>query len=339
MVFYWSLGVVLAQEALPDQVPVPADNPITTEKVELGKQLFFDPRLSLPGTISCNSCHNVMAGGDDQRALSLGFKAQLGGRNAPTVWNAAFQSVQFWDGRAPNLEAQAKGPIVNPVEMAMKNHEQLITTRIAKIPGYQAAFKKVFGGDAGKDSVTIDNVAKAIATYERTLITRNSPFDRYMKGDKKAMSSAAVKGFETFKSVGCINCHSGRNFSGPALAEGTPFLQKFPTFPNAEIEKKYDFAKDIGRASETKSQADQHLFRVPTLRNIALTAPYFHNGKVAQLEEAVRIMGKVQLNKDLSKKEIAAIVTFLKEGLTGEFPPQTLPRLPETPGTTLISEF
>jgi cytochrome c peroxidase len=325
---------VLAQEALPE-VPVPVDNPMTLEKVELGKQLYFDPRLSSTGTVSCNSCHNVMAGGDDNRSFSAGVKAQLGGRSSPTVWNAAYQSVQFWDGRAPTLEEQAKGPIINPVEMGMKSHQLLITDRIAKIPGYQKQFKDVFGG---KTPLTIDNVAKAIAAFERTLVTREGPFDRFVAGDKKAMSEAAQKGYETFRNVGCVTCHNGPNFSGPVLPAGTGFFQKFPTFPNDDLEKKYGFMKDFGRAAETKKDGDKHQYRVPTLRNVALTAPYFHNGQVTTLEEAVRVMGKLQLNKDLTKKEIASITTFLREGLTGPFPRQTMPRLPETQGLTLISE-
>lgn len=334
------LGLILlfssplwATEALPDRVPVPKDNPMTPEKIELGKQLFFDPRLSSSGTISCNSCHNVMAGGEDNRSFSAGVRAQLGDRSAPTVWNSAFQSVQFWDGRAPTLEEQAKGPLINPVEMGMKSHRVVVTDRIAKIPGYQKQFKKVFGG-----SVTIDNVAKAIAAYERTLITRNSPFDRYIKGDKDAMSPAAVRGFETFRSVGCIACHQGPNFSGPALPTGTGFYQKFPLFPDAEIEKKYAFTKDPGRAKHTKKDTDFNFYRVPTLRNIALTAPYFHNGSIFKLEEAIRIMAKTQLNKSLKKEEVKSIATFLTEGLTGQFPAQTMPRLPETPGTAFTAD-
>lgn len=329
-----SISAAHSQEALPE-VPVPADNPMTPEKIELGKQLYFDPRLSSTGTVSCNSCHNVMAGGDDNRSFSAGVKAQLGGRSAPTVWNAAYHSVQFWDGRAPTLEEQAKGPIINPVEMGMKNHQVVIADRIAKIPGYQKQFKDVFGG---KNALTIDNVAKAIAAYERTLVTRGGPFDRFIAGDKKAMSADAQKGYETFRTVGCTTCHSGPNFAGPLLPAGTGFYQKFPTFPNDEIEKKYGFMKDLGRAAETKKDSDKHLFRVPTLRNIALTAPYFHNGQVATLEEAIRVMGKLQLNKDLSKKEVTSIATFLREGLSGPFPQQTMPRLPETQGMTLIAE-
>lgn len=322
-----------ATMALPD-VPVPADNPQTPEKIELGKQLYFDPRLSSSGTISCNSCHNVMAGGDDNRSFSAGVRAQLGDRSAPTVWNAAYQSVQFWDGRAATLEEQAKGPLINPVEMGMKSHDIVVTDRINKIPGYQDAFKKVFGSK----KITIDHVAKAIAAYERTLITPNSPFDKFIKGDKKAMSAAAIKGWETFQSVGCTACHQGPNFSGPTLPSGTGFFQTFPKFPDEEIEKKYGFTKDPGRAKHTKKDADRGMIRVPTLRNIALTAPYFHNGAVYKLEEAVRIMGKLQLNKKLGDSEIKSIVAFLTEGLTGSFPQQTLPRLPETPGSAFTGE-
>lgn len=320
------------QEALPKQPPIPKDNPMTAEKIELGKQLFFDPRLSRPGTISCNSCHNVMAGGDDNRAFSVGFKAQLGGRSAPTVWNAAYQSIQFWDGRAPTLEEQAKGPLINPVEMGMDAHTVVIE-RISKVKGYVSQFEKVFGSK----QMTIDNVAKAIGAYERTLITPDSPFDLFIRGNKKAMSVAQIKGFETFKTVGCVACHSGVNFSGPALPIGTAFFQKFPLIPDQELEKKFGFSKDLGRADVTKNESDKNMWRVPTLRNIALTAPYFHNGSVQTLNEAVRIMAKAQLNRVLTDQEALEIETFLG-ALTGKFPKMTLPRLPETSGTTLIAD-
>lgn len=321
-----------AQEALPKQPPIPKDNPMTPAKIELGKQLYFDPRLSRPGTISCNSCHNVMAGGDDNRAFSVGFKAQLGGRSAPTVWNAAYQSIQFWDGRAPTLEEQAKGPLINPVEMGMDAHA-IVIERITKVKGYVSQFEKVFGPKA----MNIDNVAKAIGAYERTLITPNSPFDLFVRGNKKAMTTAQIKGFETFKTVGCVACHSGANFSGPALPIGTAFFQKFPTFPDKELEQKYGFSKDVGRADVTKEESDKNLWRVPTLRNIALTAPYFHNGSVQTLNQAVRVMAKLQLNRVLTDQEAGELETFLG-ALTGQFPKQTLPRLPETAGTTLISD-
>lgn len=323
----------LAFEALPTTAPAPKDNPTTAAKVELGKQLFFDPRLSRNGTVSCNSCHNVMAGGEDNRPNSAGVDSKFGGRSAPTVWNAAFHSVQFWDGRAPTLEEQAKGPLVNPIEMAMSSHE-LVTQRISAVPGYQEQFKAVFGGDK---PVTIDNAAKAIAAYERTLITPDSPFDRYVKGDKKALSASAQRGMKLMESVGCTSCHSGANFSGPTQPVGQGFFMKFPTFPGSEYDQKYKLTEDPGRFEVTKKEEDKHMWRVPTLRNVALTAPYFHNGAVKTLDEAVRVMAKTQLNKTLKDGEVADIVAFL-DALTGKFPKQTLPRLPATPGKTLIQD-
>jgi cytochrome c peroxidase len=231
--------VARAQEALPKSVPAPADNPPTSDKIELGKQLYFDPRLSATGAVSCNSCHNVMAGGDDNRSFSVGVQGKLGGRSSPTVWNAAFQSVQFWDGRAATLEEQAKGPLINPLEMGMESHDAVVA-RLRKIPGYVRAFERVFNGAAGgAGGITIDNAAKAIAAYERTLVTPGAPFDRFIKGDKKALSAEAKKGYASFQSIGCIGCHNGINFSGPALPAGTGFYQKFPTFPDAELEAKY----------------------------------------------------------------------------------------------------
>ncbi len=319
-------------EALPETAPAPADNPTTEAKVELGKTLYFDPRLSSTGTVSCNSCHNVMAGGDDSRAVSAGVEGQLGGRSAPTVWNAAFYSVQFWDGRANLLEDQAKGPLTNPIEMGMKDHDAVMD-RVKSLEGYQALFEKAFGK---KDAMTIDNLAKAIAAFERTLITPNSPYDRYVKGDKKALSAQQIRGMETFASTGCVACHSGANFSGPALPVGTGFFQKFPTFADNSAAKTYQFMDDKGRAEVTKNASDEHMFRVPTLRNVAHTAPYFHNGAVKDLSEAVRVMAKVQLNKDLKKNEIEDIVAFL-EALTGEYPQINAPRLPISTGTSVVA--
>lgn len=321
---------VFAQEALPTKVPVPADNKMSQEKILLGKTLYFDPRLSKDGTVSCNSCHNVMAGGEDNRRFSAGVGAKLGGRSSPTVWNAAFLSVQFWDGRAPTLEEQAKGPLTNPVEMAMPNHDEVVK-RINQIPGYAELFRKAF-----KDSepINIDKVAKAIASFERTLVTPNSKFDRYAKGDKKALNALEKKGFETMKTVGCFSCHSGTNFSGPSLPVGTGFYMKFPTFPGSSFEKKYDLTKDLGRYEVTKKAEDKNMWRVPTLRNIAETAPYFHNGSVSTLDEAVRVMGKVQLNQDLNPEQVTSIVAFLNT-LSGEKPKIIAPRLPSTPNTTL----
>lgn len=315
-------------QALPDKAPEPTDNPTTPEKVELGRMLYMDPRFSSTGTVSCNSCHNVMLGGEDNRPFSMGVHGQMGGRSAPTVWNAAFYSGQFWDGRAASLEDQAKGPVVNSVEMGMKELD-VAMNRVRQIEGYQLAFEKVFGPDA----MTVDNAAKAVAAYERTLITPNGPFDRFVKGDKAALTAQQQRGMDLFASAGCIACHSGPAFSGPMLPNGMAFLNKFPTFSDNDYVEKYDFLKDLGRFEVTKDEADKHLFKVPTLRNIALTAPYFHNGAVATLDEAVRVMAKTQLNRDLSDAEAADLVAFLNS-LTGEFPSQPMPRLPATPSKT-----
>lgn len=319
-------------QALPETAPAPADNPTTPAKVELGKMLFFDTRFSSTGTISCFSCHNVMEGGDDHRPTSIGVHGQVGGRNAPTVWNAAFHSAQFWDGRAPSLEEQAKGPPVNSVEMGMKDLDTTIG-RIKSIPGYQPHFEAAFGQG---DVVTMDNAAKAIAAYERTLITPNSAYDRYVKGDKKAMTKEQVRGMETFAKTGCTSCHSGPAFSGPVLPGGQGFLMKFPTFPGSVYDAQYRLLEDLGRADVTKKDEDKHMFRVQTLRNLAYTAPYFHNGSVKSLDEAVKVMAKAQLNKDLSDNEVNDIVAFLG-ALDGPFPSQTMPLLPPTPGD-LITE-
>lgn len=301
-----------------------ATNKISQE--ELGKILYFDPRLSSDGSISCNSCHNVMGAGEDNRAFSMGVKGQLGGRSSPSVFNATFLSVQFWDGRAKDLEEQAKGPMINPVEMGNKDHKQVVA-RLAKIPGYVAMFDSVYG----KKSLNIDNIAKAIAAYEKTLTTLNSPFDEFKKGNKRALSALAQKGYNTFQTVGCVTCHSGDHFSGPALPVGQGFYMKFPTFEGTRFDKKYQFSKDLGRFEVTKKEEDKHMFRVPSLRNVAHTAPYFHNGAVKTLEEAVRVMGQVQLNKDLTSDEVKSLVAFL-ESLSGTIPPQTMPVLPPTEG-------
>ncbi len=314
--------------ALPDTAPAPADNPTTPAKVELGRMLFMDPRFSSTGTVSCNSCHNVMLGGEDNRPVSMGVHGQVGGRSAPTVWNSAFNSAQFWDGRAGSLEEQAKGPVTNPIEMGMSDIEKAMG-RVRMIPGYRDYFEKAFG----KDSMTVDNAAKAVAAFERTLITPNSPYDRYAKGDKKALTKQQIRGLETFTETGCNSCHSGAAFNGPTLPAGTPFLNKFPVFSDNSYVTKYGLDKDGGREQVTKKAVDRNMFKVPTLRNVAITAPYFHNGAVKTLDEAVRVMAKVQLNRDLSDAQVKDIVAFL-EGLTGEFPQQTMPRLPVTGGWT-----
>ena len=320
----------LAGFILPAKAPVPADNPMIPAKIELGKQLYFDPRLSRTGTVSCNSCHNVMAGGDDARPTSVGIEGQLGERSAPTVWNSAFLSVQFWDGRAPTLEEQAKGPITNPVEMGMPKHD-LAVQRIKSIPGYGQAFQQVFGGE---NPVNIDNIVKAIASYERTLITPDSAFDRFAKGDQNALNASAQRGLKLVQEVGCTSCHSGPNFAGPQLPVGQGFYMKFPRFPNDYVQK-YDLTADSGRFNVTKKEEDRNVWRVAPWRNIALTAPYFHNGSVPTLDEAVRVMAKSQLDKTLTDQQVTDIVAFLNS-LTGQFPQQAMPRLPDVIDATLI---
>lgn len=318
-------------QPLPTTAPAPANNPTTRAKVELGKALYFDPRISSTGTVSCNSCHNVMEGGDDSRPNSMGVNGQTGGRGAPTVWNAAFHATQFWDGRASSLEAQAIGPMTNPIEMGMKNHD-LVMQRVAKM----AAYKTMFNAAFGNQQMTIDQAAKAIAAYERTLITPNSAYDQYVKGNKSALNKQQQKGMALFAEVGCVSCHSGAAFNGQSgLPMGTLMLMKFPTFTDNAYVKKYNLAADKGRENVTGKAADNNMFRIPTLRNIALTAPYFHTGTVRTLDEAVKVMAKTQLNKDLKKSEVADIVAFLN-ALTGPFPKQVMPRLPVTPGESVV---
>ncbi|MGR9115682.1 MAG: cytochrome-c peroxidase [Gammaproteobacteria bacterium] len=315
-------SAVSAAETLPEKAPAPADNPTTSEKVALGQMLYHDPRLSSTGTVSCASCHNTMLGGEDNRPNSMGVNGQTGGRSAPTVWNAAFNQVQFWDGRAASLEEQAAGPVTNPIEMGMKSWDDVVA-RLKTIEGYQVAFEKAFG----KDSISKDNATKAIAAYERTLITPNSPYDKYVKGDQSALTEQQVRGMNKAVELGCTSCHSGPAFNGPGM------FQKFPVNSNGFFEAKYHFKKDKGLAEVTKKAEDENLWKVPTLRNVALTAPYFHNGSVKTLEEAVKLMAKLQLNQDLSDNEIADIVAFLNS-LTGPFPKQSMPALPGTPGRT-----
>ncbi len=320
-------------KALPDKVPTPADNPMTPEKVELGKMLWFDPRLSIDGTISCNSCHNVMFHGGDGRPVGVGIHGQRGGRGSPTVWNAAFQTVQFWDGRAPSLEEQAKGPLINGVEMGMTSHDFTIE-RLKKIPGYVEAFKKAFPKEK---RITIDTMAKALASYERTLITPNSPFDKYMKGDKKALNAQELRGMKLVDEIGCTSCHTGENFSGEGFKMGEGNYQPFPQIPGSKYDKLYDITADLGRYEVTKKAEDKNKWRVPTWRNVAITAPYFHNGKVKTLDEAVRVMAKTQLDMDLKENQVADIVAFLNS-LTGEFPKQQMPQLPNTVNMSLTPE-
>ncbi|MFQ5585713.1 MAG: cytochrome-c peroxidase [Thermodesulfobacteriota bacterium] len=290
---------------LPSLPPLNPDNPMTEEKVELGKKLFFDPCLSGSNIISCNTCHNLATGGVDGLPTSLGHNFERGGRNAPTVLNSAFWSAQFWDGRAPTLEEQAKGPVLNPIEMAMPDGDTVVK-KLKAIPGYEEEFRKVFGG---RDPLTYQHVADAIAAFERTLITPNAPFDRYLAGEDGAISEQAKRGFKTVQEAGCTACHSGPLFTNNTFV---PFK----------------YGKDLGRYEVTKKEEDRNVFRVQSWRNVALTAPYFHDGSAGTLEEAVRTMAKVQLGKKLSKRQVSDIVAFLKS-LTGDQPTVVYPTLPQ----------
>ena len=319
-------------------VPVPADNPMTPQKIELGKQLYFDPRISLSGAVSCNSCHNVTGNGTDNLPLSFGVFGRVDvPRNSPTVFNAAFNTVQFWDGRANSLEEQAKGPIQNHIEMGMPNGAAVVA-RLEQIPGYRKEFADVFGGTKPLD---FNNVVAAIATYERTLITPDSPYDQYMAGNKTALDPSAVSGMKLVEATGCESCHGGAMFDNPGTPMGTGFYQKFPLQPDYELcakyVKQYKLQGDEGRYKVTRKPADKSLFKVPTWRNVALTAPYFNYGTVQTLPEAVKVMAACQLRKKLTDKEVTDIVAFLNS-LTGKFPKQTLPQLPQTPNTTILME-
>ena len=299
---------------IPTAPPSLPGNPGTPAKVELGKMLYFDPRLSASHAISCNSCHNVGLGGVDAEETSIGHQWQRGGRNAPTVLNAVFNTAQFWDGRAKDLEQQAGGPMVNPVEMASpKAH---VGEQLAAIPGYADSFRAAFPGEA--QPVSLENAQKAIAVFEATLITPNAPFDRYLKGDAAALTAQQMRGLSTFISKGCAACHSGINAGGGMYA---PFgvVEK----PGADLLP----PDDKGRLEVTKTATDAYVFKVPTLRNIALTAPYFHTGRSWDLRQAVAVMGSSQLGVQLTPPEIDDIVAFLGS-LTGEQPRITYPILP-----------
>jgi len=300
-------------EALPKQFDS-EKNPITAEKVALGQMLYHDTRLSKNHDVSCNSCHGLDKFGVDNEKTSPGHKGQRGGRNSPTVYNSAPYVAQFWDGRSPDLEDQAKGPILNPIEMAMPSEEAVVNV-LKSIPGYAPLFAKAFPDD--KDPITYDNLAKAIGAFERRLVTP-SKFDKFIAGDKTALNEAEKKGLAKFASLGCTTCHNG-----PAIG-GSSFQRIGQVIA-------YDDKEDLGRFEVTKATADKQVFKVPSLRNIEKTGPYFHNGRWATLEETVKTMAKHQLGKELGDDEIASVITFLKT-LTGELPKDLIAK-PELPAS------
>ncbi|HSA78003.1 MAG TPA: cytochrome-c peroxidase [Nitrospirota bacterium] len=285
----------------------------TPQKMELGKMLYFEPRLSSSALISCNTCHNVGMGGADFQETSIGHRWQKGPRNAPTVLNSVFNIAQFWDGRAEDLKQQAKGPVQASVEM--NNTPELAIKTLKSMPEYVALFKKAFTGQA--DPVTFDNMAEAIEAFEATLLTPDSPFDRYLEGNKDALNEAQKEGLKLFMDKGCVTCHGGINMGGEAYF---PFglVEK----PKAEI-----IAGDTGRYKITHSKSDEYVFKAPSLRNIELTLPYFHSGKVWDLKEAMKVMGVAQLGTLLTDEEANKIGSFLKT-TTGVQPKVEYPILP-----------
>lgn len=305
---------------IPYGVPTLKGNVVTPARSELGRILFFDPRLSKSGTVSCFSCHHLGMGGDDNMPTSLGHHYQHGPRNSPTVYNAVFNVAQFWDGRAEDLKAQAKGPIQNPVEMA--NNQPAILATIKSMPEYLQRFKEAFPDSP--EAVTFDNVAMAIESFEATLVTPDSRFDLLLKGDYNALSAKELRGLQAFITKGCAGCHQGINLGGEAY---------FPFGVVKAPDEKIRPESDRGRFAVTKLESDAFVFRAAPLRNVALTAPYFHSGQVWDLKEAVAIMGSSQLGATLTADESDEITEFLHT-LTGKMPSVVVPQLPvETPQT------
>lgn len=284
--------------------------------VKLGEMLYFEPRLSKSGFISCNSCHNLSMGGADNLKTSIGHNWAEGPINSPTVLNSSLNMAQFWDGRAADLKEQAGGPIANPGEMAF-THE-LAVGMLQSIPGYVTEFEKTFGSD----QIDIDMVTEAIAAFEETLVTPNSPFDLWLTGDDSAITAQELRGYETFKNSGCVACHNGVALGGNSFQK-MGLVEPYDTTNEAE-----------GRSAVTGVDADRFNFKVPTLRNVELTYPYFHDGAADTLAEAVDIMGRLQLGKKFTPEENADIVAFLKT-LTGEQPQIVLPILPASADNTV----
>ena len=307
-------GVLHAADKEPIQ-PITAAKVANPAMVELGKKLFFDPRLSRSGFISCNSCHNLSMGGTDNIKTSIGHNWQRGPINSPTVLNSSMNVAQFWDGRAKDLQEQAGGPIANPGEMAF-THELAIDV-LASIPAYRSEFRQVFG----QDKLTIEQVTRAIAAFEEVLVTPGSRFDQWLMGKKSALSKDELAGYQLFKSSGCIACHNG-----PAVGGNT--------FQKMGVVEPYKTAMTAqGRSAVTGKDADRFNFKVPTLRNVELTYPYFHDGEAATLTQAVDVMGRLQLGRTFTPDENAKLVAFLKT-LTGKQPHIVLPILPPSSDAT-----
>lgn len=312
LLFVISLVAAGVNAAIPRNEPIKPIAPAVItepEKVELGKKLFFDPRLSMSGIISCNTCHNLSLGGTDNLKTSIGHKWQAGPVNSPTVFNSSLSIAQFWDGRAANLKEQAAGPIQAEVEMAMPH--TLAVYVIKSIPGYVEIMQQVYG----TPEVNLDRITDAIAAFEETLVTPNSRFDKWLIGDDSAITAKELAGYQLFKNSGCVACHNGEALGGTSFQK-MGLVAPYESSSPAE-----------GRFAVTGKDKDRFSFKVPTLRNIELTYPYFHDGEAATLEEATDIMGQLQLGRKYSAEEIEMLVAFMKT-LTGELPKLELPILP-----------
>ena len=295
--------------------PIRPVHEINLAQVELGKKLYFDPRLSKSGFISCNSCHNLSMGGTDNLPTSIGDHWNKGPINAPTVLNSSLNLAQFWDGRAADLKAQAGGPIANPGEMGFTH--KLAVDVLESIPQYRVEFKQVFG----TDKITIDEVTQAIAEFEKTLVTPNSRFDQWLLGKNNALTPEELAGYNLFKNSGCVACHNGEAVGGNSFQK-MGVVEPYKAKSSAE-----------GLSAVTGKDADRFKFKVPTLRNVEMTYPYFHDGAAKTLSDAVETMGRIQLGKKFSNKENAEIVAFLKT-LTGDQPSFLLPILPPSTDKT-----
>lgn len=282
-----------------DMITTISEVPYNKEKAILGKKLYNDTSLSKDGTVSCNTCHRTDNFGVDNKEFSTGVKGQLDKPfNTPTTFNSVFNFVQFWNGRAKDLKEQAKVPFFNPIEMGLESDSELIQ-KVNANAAYVNDFKKIYG------EINIDNIMDAIAEFEKTLVTLNSPFDRYLQGDATAISQKAKRGYEAFKNNGCIACHQGKNIGGNMYQK----IGVFEDYPNQEV---------LGRYEITKNPEDKMVFKVPSLRNIAKTAPYYHDGSIPTLDACVQFMAYYQLGKFLDQKTVDDIVAFL-ESLTGEY--------------------
>jgi len=299
-------------------IAAPGNGPLSEDKIALGRMLYYDTRLSKSQKISCSSCHTLTEYGVDHQATSSGHNGQKGDRNSPTVYNAAAHFAQFWDGRAPDVEQQAKGPVLNPVEMAMPSEKEVVAV-LKSMPEYVAAFKKAFPEQ--KDPVTYDNMGKAIGAFERNLTTP-ALWDQFLKGDQNALSPAEKAGFNEFANAGCPTCHAGRLLGGNM-------------FQKAGVAKPWWDTTDSGRYKVTKNETDKFVFKVPSLRNIEKTAPYFHDGKTATLREAIAKMGEYQVGRRLTDAQIQSIQTWMAS-LTGEIPADYIkePVLPRSTSRT-----